>query len=47
MTAFKTGYLDKWTKLLANVDRRNQQAIVTALRTNLFDKVDVATWGMK
>lgn len=47
MTSFQTGYLDKWTKLLANVDRKNQAAVVSALRTNLFDKIDVATWGMR
>jgi len=47
ITQFQTGYLDKWSKLLANVDRKNQAAVVGALRTNLFDKIDVATWGMK
>jgi hypothetical protein len=32
---------------LSGVDRKNQAAIVGALRTHLFDKIDVATVGMK
>ena len=47
MTMYQTRYLDKWTALLKNVDRNNQAAVTAALKTNLFDKLDVATVGMK
>jgi TRAP-type transport system periplasmic protein len=47
MAAYQTAYLDKWTALLKGVDRTNQAAVVAALRTHLFDKIDVATVGMK
>lgn len=47
MTLYQTKYLDKWTALLKGVDRNNQAAVTAALKTNLFDKLDVATVGMK
>jgi hypothetical protein len=47
MEMFQADYLDKWTKLLSGVDRTNQAAIIAALRTSLFDKIDVAPWDMK
>jgi len=40
------GYVAKWEKLLAGVDRNNEAALVALLKTNLFDKVDVAKYGM-
>lgn len=47
MEVFKTKYIDKWAGLFKNVDRKNQAAVTSTLKTNLFDKIDVATFGMK
>lgn len=46
-TPFNTmqGYIDKWTALLEGVDRTNVDAVAAVLKSNLFDKVDVATYG--
>jgi TRAP-type C4-dicarboxylate transport system substrate-binding protein len=32
---------DKWVKLLANVDRNDNEAVAKILMTNIYDKVDV------
>jgi TRAP-type C4-dicarboxylate transport system substrate-binding protein len=46
MATFK-GYLDKWAGLLKGVDHGNQAAIQAVLKANIFDKIDVNTYGMK
>lgn len=41
------GYMDKWSKLLEGVKDRNDVDEVTAfLKANLFDKIDVETYGL-
>jgi TRAP-type C4-dicarboxylate transport system substrate-binding protein len=47
MTTFQGSYMDKWSKLFNGVDRTNQAAVVGVLKTNLFDKINVDTYGMK
>lgn len=45
-TSFRS-YRDKWTKLLATLpDRHDEAALTVLIKTNLFDTVDVATYGM-
>lgn len=39
-------YIEKWAKLLDGVDRKNEEALTAVIRTNLFDPIDVATWGL-
>ncbi|UYV38109.1 C4-dicarboxylate TRAP transporter substrate-binding protein [Rhodobacteraceae bacterium D3-12] len=38
-------YVDKWQKLLEGVDRHDEKVVAALLRENLFDKIDVATFG--
>jgi len=38
-------YIDRWEQLLEGVDRTDEDALTTVLKTNLFDKIDVATYG--
>lgn len=38
---------EKWTKLLEGVDRSDEAALVALVRRELFDKIDVATYGVK
>ena len=40
------GYIDKWAALLAGVDRHDEVALAEVVRSNLFDTLDVATYGM-
>lgn len=47
ISGFQKGYLDKWTNLLKNVDRKNEAAISAVLKANIFDKINVDTYGMK
>jgi TRAP-type C4-dicarboxylate transport system substrate-binding protein len=35
----------KWQKLLANVDRGDEAALIAVLRKEVYDKIDVATYG--
>lgn len=42
-----TGYIDKWTALLDGVDRTDEEALVSALMTNLVNNVDTATYGIR
>lgn len=37
----------KWKKLFANVDRINADAIAAIIKSELYDKLDVATYGVK
>lgn len=37
--------LAKWDKLLAGVDRSDQAALTKLLRTEIYDKIDAATYG--
>ena len=39
--------VEKWTRLLKNVDRRDQAALVRLAKSEIFDKVDVASYGVK
>lgn len=44
---FRT-YSDKWSGLLAQMpDRHDEAALVALIKTNLFDRIDVATYGME
>ena len=47
MATFQTQYIDKWSKLFSGVDRTNQAAVVGVLKTNLYDKINADTFGMK
>ncbi|WP_323032475.1 hypothetical protein [Paracoccus sp. (in: a-proteobacteria)] len=40
------GYIDKWDGLMAGVDRSSEEAVLALVRTEIFDKVDVSTYGM-
>lgn len=40
-------YIDKWTALLDGVDRHDEATLVQILRTELFDKIDVNSFGME
>jgi TRAP-type C4-dicarboxylate transport system substrate-binding protein len=35
----------KWQKLLANIDRNDEAALVAVLKKEIYDKIDVATYG--
>lgn len=39
-------YISKWDELMNNVDRDNIEAFSAVLKANLFDKIDVSTFGM-
>lgn len=43
-----SGYVEKWESLLASLpDRTDEEAMTALVRENLFDKVDVSTYGME
>ncbi|WP_323032473.1 C4-dicarboxylate TRAP transporter substrate-binding protein [Paracoccus sp. (in: a-proteobacteria)] len=42
-----TSYIDKWAKLLDGVDRRDEAALTALVRQNLYDGIDVASYGMQ
>jgi TRAP-type transport system periplasmic protein len=39
-------FVDKWAALLEGVGREDEEALVSVLKTNLFDKIDTATYGI-
>ncbi|WP_419906296.1 C4-dicarboxylate TRAP transporter substrate-binding protein [Hoeflea sp.] len=39
-------YVAKWEGLLAGVDRKDEDALLAVLKENIFDKVDVKTYGV-
>lgn len=39
--------VDKWTNLLKNVDRADRVTLVKLAKAEIFDKVDVTTYGVK
>lgn len=39
-------YVDKWTKLMEGVDRTDVEAVAEVVRENLFDPIDVNTYGL-
>lgn len=41
------GYIDKWDGLMEGVDRTDQEAVTALLKINLFDTIDVTTYGME
>ena len=41
------GRIDRWKKLLAGVDRKDEKALTALLEREIFNKIDVATYGMK
>lgn len=43
---FRT-YVDKWQGLLEGVDRHDEEAVAALLRENLFDQIDVASYGIE
>lgn len=43
---FRT-YVEKWQGLLDGVDRHDEEAIAGLLRENLFDQIDVASYGVE
>lgn len=46
MDRFAT-YVTKWTEIFDGVDRSSEDAITAVIKTNLHDKIDVKTYGMK
>lgn len=41
------GYMDKWQKILDAIpDRSDEAAMTAALKENLFDRIDAATYGL-
>lgn len=48
-TPFKAmeGYFEKWDGLLAGVDQSDEEALLALVRTELYDKVDPAAYGME
>lgn len=40
------GYITKWEDLMADVDRNDEAALLSLVKTNIFDKVDVETYGI-
>lgn len=44
-STFQT-YVDKWTGLLGGIDRSNEGELTALIKTNLYDKIDVSTYGM-
>lgn len=47
MFATFTGYLDKWDELVAGIaDRGNADELTALLKANLFDQIDVETYGL-
>lgn len=39
-------YVDKWTALMNGIDRTDEDALAALLKVNLFDGIDVETYGM-
>lgn len=39
-------YIDKWKGLMDDVNRGNVDAVAEVIKVNLFDKIDVSTYGM-
>ncbi|WP_417209750.1 C4-dicarboxylate TRAP transporter substrate-binding protein [Antarctobacter sp.] len=39
-------YVEKWTALFEGVDRTSEDAITEVIKTNLHDRIDVATYGI-
>ncbi len=37
----------KWEKLLANIDRNDEAALIAVLKKEVYDKIDAATYGTK
>ena len=40
-------YIDKWSMLLEGVNQTDEDAVTAVVKANLYDKIDVATYGMK
>lgn len=41
------GYMDKWSQLLDGVDRTDEAALTELVKANIYDGVDVSTYGMQ
>lgn len=41
------GYIDKWSGLLDGVDRTSEDDLTALIKANLYDKIDVSTYGME
>lgn len=39
--------VDKWARLLKDVDRRDEATLVKLAKSEIFDKIDVGTYGVK
>lgn len=39
--------LDRWVELLETVDRTNEDEVVTLLKTEVYDKLDLSTYGTR
>ncbi|SMO90299.1 TRAP-type C4-dicarboxylate transport system, substrate-binding protein [Thalassovita litoralis] len=40
-------YVAKWQGLFANVDRHDEEAVTKVIKENLFDQINVSTYGME
>lgn len=40
-------YIDKWVGLMEGVDRHDEEALANLIKTNLFDPIDVSSYGME
>jgi len=40
-------YIDKWAELLEGVDRHDEETLTALVKTNLFNGIDAATYGME
>lgn len=40
-------YVEKWQGLLESIDRHDEEALANLIRENLFDPIDVASYGME
>lgn len=40
-------YVDKWDALLKDVDYTDDQQLIAILKTNLYDKIDVSSYGLE
>lgn len=39
-------YIDKWADLVGGIDRSNEADLAALIKTNLYDRIDVSTYGM-
>ena len=40
-------YIDKWKGLMGDMDRTDEAALAALLKANLYDPIDVSTYGME